>query len=307
MEGQTAAGLMGTVRSYNGAKGFGFITGQGAFADVMFSRHELPEDAREVRGKFVEGRTVTFDAVIKPDGRAKATAVSIVAAEGLPCSGKVKCFMPQNGFGYIQSHSLPDNDARFKLSDFAGVADGNALKNQLVTFEYTALADGKLRVTRASFQTQKIAEQVKMGGMPMMGGMQMGGMQGFPGMQMGGMQQQFGMMGMQQGVKRGPQDMMMTGFGQAFKMQKSVDVPVTSTGQFMQGTVKSYNQVKGWGLISSPGIPSGGAGQAGDVFFMKSNLSQQEVRDQPIQGRAVAYELVRTNDGKYRAQNITVQ
>lgn len=303
-----ASGLMGTVRSYNGAKGYGFITGQGAFADVMFSRHELPEDAREVRGKFIEGRTVTFNAEIKPDGRAKATAVSIVAAEGLPLTGTVKCFMPQNGFGYIQSHSLPGTDARFKLSDFQGVADGNALKGQLVIFEYTALADGKLRVSKASFQTAKIAEQVKMSGMGMMGMQGMQGMHGMPGMQMGGMQMggmpMGGMMGMQQGVKRGPQDMM-TGFGQAFKMQRSADVPVTSTGQFMQGSIKSYNAAKGWGLISSPGIPSGGAGQAGDVFFMKSNLPQ-EVRDQSIQGRQVQYELVRTNDGKYRANNIAV-
>eukprot|EP00933_Yihiella_yeosuensis_P017795 TRINITY_DN147_c0_g2_i3.p2 TRINITY_DN147_c0_g2~~TRINITY_DN147_c0_g2_i3.p2 ORF type:complete len:307 (-),score=88.06 TRINITY_DN147_c0_g2_i3:319-1239(-) len=301
--GQVASGLQGTVRSYNGSKGFGFITGQGAFADVMFSRHELPEDAREVRGKFIEGRVVTFDATIKPDGRAKATAVQIIAGEGLQLSGIVKNYNPQNGYGFVSSHSLPGGDVYFPKSAFGNLADGAQLQGALVLFEAAPKPDGKMACTRIQFQTAKIAEKVNASGFGM------GMMMGMPGM-MGGnanMAQQMAMMQAMQaqqggGMKRGA-DMMMGG---AFKQQK-VDVPTTSTGQFMQGTVKSYNNTKGWGLIQSPGIPSGGAGQPGDVFFMRSNLPQvQREGNVDVTGMNVQYELTQTADGRYRAQNIAI-
>jgi len=83
------------------------------------------------------------------------------------------------------------------------------------------------------------------------------------------------------------------------------DVPVTTTGEFMDGNVKSYNPTKGWGLITSRGIPKGGNGQVGDVFFMKSNLPS-EVRDSLRQGQSVTYELVKTPEGKFRAQSIVL-
>merc|ERR1712032_414802 len=90
---------------------------------------------------------------------------------------------------------------------------------------------------------------------------------------------------------------------QALKQQKTEPIATVPTGKHMSGSVKSYNPAKGWGLISSPGIPSGGAGKSGDVFFMKSNLPV-ESRDQDITGYNVTYELMRTPDGKLRAQSI---
>eukprot|EP00933_Yihiella_yeosuensis_P017796 TRINITY_DN147_c0_g2_i4.p1 TRINITY_DN147_c0_g2~~TRINITY_DN147_c0_g2_i4.p1 ORF type:complete len:301 (-),score=91.67 TRINITY_DN147_c0_g2_i4:319-1221(-) len=295
--GQVASGLQGTVRSYNGSKGFGFITGQGAFADVMFSRHELPEDAREVRGKFIEGRVVVFDATIKPDGRAKATAVQILPGEGLALSGIVKTYNAQNGYGFVSSHSLPGGDVYFPKSAFGNLADGAQLQGELVIFEAAPKPDGKMAVTKIQFQTSKIAEKVNASGFGMM-------MMGMPGMMggQGNMAQQMAMMqAMQGGMKRGGGMM-----GGDFKRQK-VDIPTTSTGQFMQGTVKSYNNTKGWGLIQSPGIPSGGAGQPGDVFFMRSNLPQvQREGNVDVTGMNVQYELTQTADGRYRAQNIAI-
>ena len=43
---------------------YGFINGAGPFSETMFSRNELPEDAREVRGKVIENRKVTFDTYV---------------------------------------------------------------------------------------------------------------------------------------------------------------------------------------------------------------------------------------------------
>jgi len=314
--GEITTGLMGTVRSYNGAKGFGFITGEGPFADVMFSRHELPEDTREVRGKFLEARTVTFDAMIKPDGRAKATAVQIMPGEGLGNAGIVKMFSDKHGYGFVTSHSMPGIDVHFKKSDFSNIAPGANLQGELVIFETETLSDGKLKCSRIQFQSQKIAEKVN-GSAFGMGGMGMGGMPNMAMMQMNpnmpmaqqmvmmqAMQmQQMAQQGGKGGMKRGAPDMM-SGFGGAYKAAK-VDIPVTNTGQVMQGTIKSYNPQKGWGLISSPGIPSGGGGMVGDVFFMMSNLPK-EIREQQLTGTNVSFEVCQTQDGKYRAQNVTV-
>ncbi|CAE8640420.1 unnamed protein product, partial [Polarella glacialis] len=317
--GDITTGLTGTVRSYNGAKGFGFITGQGAFADVMFSRMELPEDTREVRGKFIENRLVSFDAMIKPDGRAKATSVMLMPQQGLGNPGTIKSYSDKHGYGFVSSHSLPGSDAHFKKGDFSNPVSGGNLQGELVIFEADTLPDGKMRVTKIQFQSAKIAEKVNGGASMGMGmGMGMPNMMGAnqvmqqmnqmnPGMpmaqQMAMMQalqmQQMGM-GMQ-GMKRGASDMM----GGAFKVAKTADVAVTTTGQIMNGSVKSYNPQKGWGLIASPGIPSGGSGASGDVFFMKSNLPM-EVRDTNVTGQSVTFELVQTNDGKYRAQNVAM-
>lgn len=104
-------------------------------------------------------------------------------------------------------------------------------------------------------------------------------------------------------MKRGlPQNMVST---QPPKVQKTVNVTVTSTGEFLSGTIKSYNAEKGWGLIESPEIPSGGGGQAGDVFFLKSHLPTG-TGDADLKGQTVSYELFTTDDGKFRAQNIVI-
>lgn len=279
-------GLVGTVRSYNGSKGFGFITGQGQFSDVMFSRHELPDDAREVRGNFLEGRSVIFNAIIKPDGRAKATSVSMQAEEGKSLPGQIKVYSDNHRNGLLTSHALPDVDIRFRIEDFNKTSLNPALKlaNDLVIFQYKYLPDGKCVVTTIQFQTSQIASKYGQVVAAHTGG------------------------GAVAGVKR-PVTMVhqpVVVHPSSLKVQRSSEVPVQATGQYMAGTIKSYNPTKGWGLISTPGIPAGTAGQAGDVFFMKSNLPQQEVRDTELTGRSVNFELVKTPDGKCRAHNVVL-
>jgi len=163
--GTQAQDLGGVVRSYNGSKGFGFITGEGPYNDVMFSRHELPEDAREVRGKFLEGRHVVFDANIAQDGRAKATRLSIPSSEGVFLPGMVKSYSEKNGYGFLSSSSIPNEDIRFSKSDFPPLVPGANMKGALVIFQKQQQADGKLRVIKIQFQTARIAEKFKCVGM----------------------------------------------------------------------------------------------------------------------------------------------
>lgn len=278
-------GLVGTVRSYNGCKGFGFITGEGEFSDVMFSRRELPDDAREVRGNFLEGRIVLFDAIIKPDGRAKATAVSMQAEEGLSLPGQIKVYSYSHKNGLVTSHALPDVEVRFRIEDFnkTSLNPGLKIDNDLVIFEYKYLPDGKCVVTSIQFQTSQIAK--KYDHLNQLAAAHTGA-----------------------GVKR-PVNMVhqaVVVHPSSLKVHKSSEVPVQATGQYMAGTIKSYNPTKGWGLISTPEIPSGTAGQAGDVFFMKSNLPQLEVRDTELTGMSVNFELMKTADGKWRAHNVVL-
>ncbi|CAK0796373.1 unnamed protein product [Prorocentrum cordatum] len=96
-EGSMHAGvpLSGLVKSWNGLKGYGFIPG-GQTAevegDIMFSRNELPADAREVSDKVLRGRQVQFEGQRGADGRAKATAVALFPVEGYPLPGEIKSY-----------------------------------------------------------------------------------------------------------------------------------------------------------------------------------------------------------------------
>lgn len=281
--GYATTGLVGTVRSYNGSKGFGFITGEGQFNDVMFSRFELPEDAREIRGNMIENKSVTFDAVLKSDGRAKATAVSVQAQEGQSIPGIIKIYSDKHRNGVVTSHALPGVDVRFRIEDFSKSSlDPNLrLDRDLVLFQYKYLPDGKCVATTIQFQTSKIAGK-------------------------------YGQVETRNGAGAGtkrPVNMVhqpVVVHPSSLKALKNSEVPVQITGQYLAGTIKSYNPTKGWGLISTPGIPSGTNGQPGDVFFMKSNLPV-EVRDTDgLTGRTVNYELVKTHDGKCRAHNVLI-
>ncbi|CAE8627856.1 unnamed protein product [Polarella glacialis] len=373
------SGLSGTVKSWNGAKGFGFITGSSLPGDILFGRTELPEDIREVQGKFLEGRPIVFDAAQGPDGRYKATAVAVPLMEGKELAGKIKTFSEKHGYGFITSSSLTE-DVRFHTTDLPqGVTPGAHLREELVTFEVQALPDGKLRTTSLRFQSKKIA--MRLGSMAVQGGMpQMMGMQG-------GMPQMMGMGGgvaplqaiqaaQAQGLMTGtvksysekngygflnvagyPMDikfgrnelaggavsvgetvsfsanqtpngqvtasnvtslgggmkrpaaamggmqmmgMGMTGMGGMGGVKKPA-VTETATGRSAYGMIKTFNGQKGFGFISSPGVP-------GDVFFMQTSLPA-EVRDfhgKDLQGKNVNFKVSQTSDGKTRAQDITM-
>ncbi|CAE8614954.1 unnamed protein product, partial [Polarella glacialis] len=82
LDTSVVSGLSGVVKSWNGSKGFGFITCDSLAGDVLFARTEMPQDVKEVRGKFLEGRPCVFDAQQQADGRFKATNLALPYVEG---------------------------------------------------------------------------------------------------------------------------------------------------------------------------------------------------------------------------------
>jgi len=243
------SGVTATVKSYNGRKGFGFLSCRNVNGDIFFGRDALPEDAREVQGKFLEGRTVHIDFVPAESGGFKATKVVLVAGEGEELAGEIKSFSPTNGYGFVKSSSISE-DVRFNASDLQNAPPGAELRGELVRFKVQTMPDGKLRAASIAFQSNQIAQKfggagVKVGGkgggcMPFMGGCMPPMMQFGSAMMMGG--------GMGGGM-----------------------------GGAMQGVVKSYNPNKGFGFIAVPGIPM-------DFFFGKSDLQGGEVtQGSPVQ------------------------
>merc|ERR1712013_484048 len=269
-------GYSGTVKSWNGVKGFGFISSDQIQGDVFFLRTDLPPDTKEVREKFLSGKSVTFNATSGPDGRARASNVQISAAEGDFMAGEIKSFSEKNGYGFINSSGCA-GDVRFGVSDMDALKPGARINGELVLFKAQQMPDGKIKATKVMFQSSKIAARLKAG----------------PGMQGGGMQAMQG-----GGMKRGAMAMG-GGFGNFDKKQKSGPVPTMSTGNRMKGMIKSFNTGKGFGFLSAPGVP-------GDIFFMASDLPQQSQEDRNLSGQAVSFELTQTMDGKSRAASITL-
>lgn len=150
--------VQGVVKSWNGAKGFGFITCPQVAGDVFFGKTDLPEDAQEVTGKFLDGRMVFFSLMPGGDGKYKAMNMKIPFEPGKPCAGVIKTFSESTGYGFITSSSL-DQDVRFERKDLP-VAPGQNLRGELVNFEVQALPDGKIRVGQVRFQSKAAAERL---------------------------------------------------------------------------------------------------------------------------------------------------
>jgi len=75
--GQPSLRVTGTIKSFNVAKGFGFISGDGISGDVFFLRTELPAGvaAMLTGGLELSGRGVNFDLSITPEGKLRAKGV----------------------------------------------------------------------------------------------------------------------------------------------------------------------------------------------------------------------------------------
>mmetsp|Transcript_8318 Transcript_8318/g.21088 ORF Transcript_8318/g.21088 Transcript_8318/m.21088 type:complete len:326 (+) Transcript_8318:73-1050(+) len=318
----------GTVKSWNGSKGFGFINCPNVIGDVMFGRTDLPQDAQEVRGKFLDGRSVRFDLQMAK-GRAKATNVEVIAGEGEFMAGTIKSYNSSKGYGFIAS-SMATGDVLFNGCDLQSLADGADPKGHLVVFQAQAKPDGKLHATRIMFQSKKIAEkcgftdgaatpqtaqnippsqqsQISQLSQTLM--TQLIGQLNHLGQtgqisQMGQVAQQIAQLAQLGGAAAGgaKRPAPSTAGTVAVKKPKpsaSSEVEMFSTGQYHQGDVKSYNAVKGFGFITSSGLTE-------DVFFMRSALPV-ELQSQTLQGCFVTFELAKTPDGKLRALNVTTE
>merc|ERR1740121_3467714 len=177
-----SSGYSGTVKSWNGVKGFGFISSDQMHGDVFFMRTDLPPDTKEVREKFLSGKSVTFQAASGPDGRARASNVQISSVEGDFMAGEIKSFSEKHGYGFINSSGCA-GDVRFGVSDMDPLKPGAMIKGELVLFKAEQMPDGKVKASKVMFQSSKIASRLKASP-----GMQGGGMQAMQAMQAGGMQ-----------------------------------------------------------------------------------------------------------------------
>merc|ERR1712032_245246 len=72
----------------------------------------------------------------------------------------------------------------------------------------------------------------------------------------------------------------------------------TSTGASAKGSIKRYNGTKGFGFISVDGIES-------DIFFHWKDLPEN-VPQQDLTGKDVAFTLAISADGKMKAEGITL-
>lgn len=143
----------GQVKSWNFAKGFGFLLSDAVAGDIFFGRHELPQDVLQIlaaQPKFLEGRGVAFQLSTGPDGRAKAHAVQVSPTDGLRLPGVVKSYADKNGYGFINSSSLA-GDVRFDHKEVPHGLHGSLLKDQPCTFLFHQLPDGKHRASQVEF------------------------------------------------------------------------------------------------------------------------------------------------------------
>eukprot|EP00933_Yihiella_yeosuensis_P081865 TRINITY_DN95563_c0_g1_i1.p1 TRINITY_DN95563_c0_g1~~TRINITY_DN95563_c0_g1_i1.p1 ORF type:complete len:317 (+),score=79.85 TRINITY_DN95563_c0_g1_i1:78-1028(+) len=314
-----ATNFTGTVASWNGRKGFGFITCPAlSGGDVLFSFAEMPEDLKEVQGKFLVGRSVTFNAQQNPDGRYKATAVVVPFEEGKEIAGKITSYSEKNGYGFVTSSCLT-TDARFERSHLPSLPMGTNLQGELVICDIQPMPDGKLRVTKLMFQKKEIAARLGSASAMGAGGGKGGGMGGVKrpasgmtmmNVDMNQVMQMSLLMGLPvetvmahiQAQQASLMGMGMGGMSMApVAKAPRVEVTETPTGNFTTGMVKSYNGLKGFGFI-------GGVGMAQDAFFFKGALSAdlQSMDGRQLTGKNVSFEIVNTSDGKVRAQNVTL-
>jgi len=296
--GQVAGGLVsGVVKSWNGSRGYGFISSPGMAGDVMFLRAVLPADCKEVRGTFLEGKNVQFDVQPGNGGKVQAANIQIMTAEGDQLAGKVKSFSEQDGMGFIETSMLPGIDVSFSSHDFDNLLPGANLQDQLVIFQADAQPDGRYVASKVLFQSVKIAKDFKL--LRQSPGMKRGSSD----MGDGNFGNQFGsgndanamaqaMIAMMNAMMGGQQD-------SAPKRHKNNESIAVATGQRASGLIKTYNAQKGFGFIEAPDLPS-------DVMFMKHDLPA-EAQNEDIKGCGVSFEVMQKPDGKLCARNVTSQ
>jgi len=290
----------GAVKSYNGAKGFGFIQSDTISGDVFFGRSELPADCREVQGKFLEGRSVSFTAETTHDGKTKATSVVLNVVEGDLLPGMVKTFNDKNGYGFIES-SCTEGDIRFDRKALGQNLQGPIdYRGKLVLFLHEALSDGKLRATKVEFQSGKSLQAAASMAMPMHM------YQPMP-MYQQPMYQQYQPMPMQMygggckgwGAPAGGKGYdgygMMQGGGCKGGWQGGGKAG--GGGGMMTGTVKTFSAKNGYGFITSPSAP-------GDVKFGLAEITGGDVNSLGA-GAQVRFKF-QNNGGKLSATEVSL-
>mmetsp|Transcript_129860 Transcript_129860/g.252999 ORF Transcript_129860/g.252999 Transcript_129860/m.252999 type:complete len:459 (+) Transcript_129860:63-1439(+) len=271
MESMPMGELVGIIKSWNSAKGFGFITSDQVDGDVFFSKSELPPEAREVHGSILEGREVNLDSRTGPDGRARATMVQIVATEGKPLLGVIKSYSDRHRYGFITSSALTE-DARFQATDLPPGLSlmGTNLKGHFVTFDVQQLPDGKVRVKTMQLQGQSGANVNPVTADP-------------PTFSAAAFPRPPARIQPWSPHPRPPA-----------MPPPPAGVP-PSAGSMLKGTVKSYSDRHGYGFINAPG-------QVVDIKFAKQDLLSPSI----AAGTLVSFVPITTPDGRMQARQVSM-
>lgn len=295
--------MAGVIKSYSENHRYGFITSSSLGDDVRFQTSDLPQ---LMPGANIKGKLVTFEFQQMPDGKMRVstmqfqtakiaqsvnmgmgyggfvpppmaaapmhakgggkggfmalpmTAHSPQQASGGQMTGSVKSYSDRHGYGFIIAPGQ-QQDVKFSKSDLVGLE--TVTPGTAVSFTPTMTGDGRVQAKQVSLSNQ--------------------------GMKRGAGAAGFG-----------------NGWGGAPKQQRVGPPAITaqpqamSTGQTLEGTVKSYIPQKGVGFITSPEC-------AGDVYFNKAVLPAQHQMAE-LKGFGVTFELAMTSDGKLRAQSVVV-
>jgi len=294
----------GLVKSYNDAKGFGFIVssmlenGQ----EVMFGKKELASVPMEARNN-LQNQLILFKVQPSQDGRLRACEVQLqngkaggppggkmqsqvqnahpaqpmqqqwqqprqapTPMSGSAVVGNIKSYSEKHGYGFISAAGM--SDARFQTRDVDPSELSMMQPGTSVTFLPVSTDNGRVqaREVRISNGASPAPQPVGMK-RPFDGGFQ---------------QQQAHFTTLEPQAKQQRTDATASNFQQA------------NAGTVMNGSVKTFNPVKGFGFITSEEFE-------GDAFFMKSELNGAD-GVQP--GQMVNFELMVGDNGKYRASNI---
>lgn len=276
--------LTGSIKSYSEKNGYGFITSSSLIEDCRFHRRDLPLGAWPS-----PGQKVTFKPSSLPDGKLRVSDLKMQdfgkgGSKGAvmmyggymdtgysQLRGLVKSYSEKNGYGFINSPGQP-MDIKFGKQDIAPWCQGQIQAGVSVNFETMPGPSGIQ------------ARNVEVGnGMKRSAGAMMPFAKGAKGYGKGNGYNDFGYgKGNGYGKDMGP----------PFKKQRVE----TATGKYLSGTIKSFNNKNGFGFITN---------QTGDFFFLRTSLPEEsQSNPEALIGHSAQFELVKTQDGKKRAQNI---
>lgn len=271
----------GTVKSYNAAKGWGFINAAEVPGDIYVNSRMLPPEFQFKEDSFfkLQGKTVSFTLIHSNDGKPQAKEVQFSLEGEEVLIGLVKSFNPHKNFGFITGSCLA-RDVYFNGRDVPAPLVGSELAQMPVTFTVIEMPDGNVQARNVSFAGVPVGGQDSPPcGKGAKGGGCKGGMMG--GMQGGGFLPPSGFMEMAA---------MMSSMG--FGIGMGAGGP--PAGANVPGIVKSFDAKTGYGFITSPHV-------SGDVYFQEPALQDGF---KPFQGAGIWFTMKWKSDGKPQAGEI---
>lgn len=277
--------LVGTVRSYNPNKGFGFLFMDGRSQDIYFPKSTLPMELQEETN--LEGSQFQFN-VNASGNKPQAQELQLVM------SAPIKRPPPPS-----QSPGTGSGPPAKRLRGPGAPVVAPSGQN---------LPPGGKGMSGALGPGGKgpggKGPGMAMPAMPMPGGKGMPAMPNHKGNGCRGMNQQ-GMQGMQSmnpmGMQQGPSMAQQAAMAMAANAESVRPATAFSSpgAERHRGSVKSFNPQKGFGFITCPSLQS-------DVYFNSRNLADH-MRTAQLDHRQVSFTVRHLPDGKLQANNIQVE